>query len=141
MLVAVAASVVLFVAWPGHEAPAQTGSVTVPPPSAGIRQVATAYIRSLNVHDAATARALVVRGSHQASATGAYLSDLSQVRDFHLGRVSHQPYSSEWDVALTWNLAWVDPNEVDKDGPQPWGFSLRRDSRSGRWLIYDEGTG
>ena len=114
----------------------------LPPAEVTPRQVAIAYIEAIDVHDAPTARALVT-GESMSGATTYYLQKLAHVESYRITRVFGDDPSDAGgvDVDITWNLAWANPDYLDKDGAQVWGFILIPNQRTGRWLITDEGTG
>ncbi|MCL2554058.1 MAG: hypothetical protein FWE15_15455 [Actinomycetia bacterium] len=111
--------------------------VPVPAASAAPGDVVRAYMRSLDAHDGATARALSTSGHRPV--TGTWLSDTSGLR---VMRVSAPvPEGSEVQVMVTFDLHqhwWTDDASM-RPGRHDWSYVLVR--QQGRWLIQDEGMG
>ena len=143
LVVLIAGTIYRHVADEGALLP-QTGTVDLPPRNAGPRQVVVSYIQALDVHDATTAYALSGPPSSQMhGATTYYLQQLDRVTSFRITSVvpGDGSRSDGPEVELTWDLDWHRPDYLEQNGSQVWGFILKRDSRTGRWLISDQGTG
>jgi hypothetical protein len=111
--------------------------VPVPSAGAGPGDVVRAYMRALDAHDSATARALST-ASHRA-ATGTWLSDTTGMKALKVSApVTEQ---NEVQVMVTFDLHqhwWTDDPSM-RPGRHDWSYILVR--QRGRWLIQDEGTG
>ncbi|MBY8883071.1 hypothetical protein [Actinacidiphila acidipaludis] len=111
--------------------------VPVPPASAGPDTVVTAYMKALDAHDGATARALSTQG-HRA-ATDGWLSDTTGMRVLKVS--APVPDGRRVDVMVTFDLRqhWWTEDASMQPGRHDWSYVLVREQ--GRWLVQDEGTG
>jgi hypothetical protein len=111
--------------------------VPVPAAVAGPDDVVRAYMRALDAHDGATARALSTAG-HRA-VTGAWLADTSGMKALKVAPPITN--GSEVQVAVAFDLQqhwWTDDPSMSP-GHHDWSYLLV--CQRGRWLIQDEGTG
>lgn len=140
-----AAAVAVALALP----PRQAGDVAVPPPEATPEDVVAAYLEALDVHDCATAEALMTpaaRGQAArwcaavASLDGTVISDHVVARPEYSG---HSAPEEVVDVRVTFDLSWRpfhDDGSMD-EGTTSWGYLLVRGSEGSPWRIFDQGMG
>ncbi|MYS22527.1 MULTISPECIES: hypothetical protein [unclassified Streptomyces] len=99
--------------------------------------VVRAYMRALDAHDVATARALST-SSHRA-VTGSWLADTSGMKALTVSAPITE--GSEVQVPVTFDLHqhWWTEDPSMPPGHHDWSYILVR--QHGRWLIQDEGMG
>jgi hypothetical protein len=111
--------------------------VPVPPGNAGPDDVVRAYVRALDAHDGATARALST--SDHRAVTRSWLADTSGMKALSVSAPVTE--GSRVQVAVVFDLHqhwWTDDPSM-RPGHHTWNYILVH--REGRWLIQDEGTG
>jgi hypothetical protein len=110
------------------------------PPAAVVR----AYVAALNAHDAHAVR--VLSGTAESKA---WLDDIEHISDLEVTDVSSE--RPQWSgqpsgtrvmrVAVRFDLDWeLFSDGSMEEGQTRWGYALKRDSTSGRWVIFDEGV-
>jgi len=111
------------------------------PPAAVVR----AYVAALNAHDAQAVHRL-----SSSVESVAWLDDVDHIGNLQVTGVhvekpqwSGQPAGTEVrNIAVRFDVDWglFSDGSMD-DGSTTWGYLLKRDPTSGRWTIFDEGTG
>ena len=141
-LATVAASVVAVLA---GCASGPTRHIAAPATDAPPAAVVRVYVAALNAHDAQT----VHRLSYSVESV-AWLDDVDHISNLQVTGVhvekpqwSGQPVGSDVrNVAVRFDVDWgLFSDGSLEDGSTIWGYLLKRDHTSGRWTIFDEGTG
>lgn len=129
--------------------PRQTSDVAVPANAATPRQVVTAYLDALNVHDCETAETVMTQEA-KASARS-WCKNIASLTDVAVGnefaeRPTYYGRSDTEEVAhvpVTFNLNWrIFHNDGSMgEGSTTWGYLLVRSSADSPWRIFDQGVG
>lgn len=118
--------------------------VAIPGTDASPARVARAYVAALNAHDRA------VRRLSTTPESVAWLDDVEQITNLQVTGV--RPEKPQWSgesagtevrhVGVQFDVDWGLFNDGSmEDGPTVWGYWLKRESPSGRWVIFNEGVG
>jgi hypothetical protein len=111
--------------------------VPVPPAGAGPGDVVRAYMRALDAHDGATARALSAPGHR--GVTGTWLAATCGMKALEVSAPIAEGSGVQVAVAFDLHQHWWTDDPSVRPGRHDWSYLLVR--QQGRWLIQDEGTG
>jgi len=124
---------------------ASAEQVAIPGADASPTSVARAYVAALNAHDDRAVRKLSTTPE-----SVAWLDDVEQIS--HLQVTGVRPEKPRWSgepagtkvrhVGVQFDVDWGRFSDGSiEDGHTVWGYWLKRDASTGRWVIFNEGVG
>jgi hypothetical protein len=148
MVVGLAAAVTSLGAVITGAAVSSTERVSLPPRDASPVAVVRAYVAALNAEDGRTVQIL-----REGPVAESWLGNGNRISDLHVTGVFEEkpqwsglpPEARVVSVGVRFNLdrtiwsSFVDPSM--EEGLTVWGYQLTQDSASGRWMIFNQGTG
>jgi hypothetical protein len=119
--------------------------VTIPGAEASPARVVRAYVAALNAHDDQAVRRLSTTPE-----SAAWLDDVKQISNLKVTGVS--PEKPQWSsepagtevrqVGVRFDVDWGPFSDGSmENGHTVWGYGLKRDASTGRWVIFNEGVG